>query len=34
MLHARLSREEAAAEAAEVAHNLETIEGNLNAFID
>lgn len=34
MLQARLSREDAAAEAAEVAHHFETIEGNLKAFSD
>ena len=34
MLQARLSREDAAAEEAEVAHHFETIEGNLKAFSD
>lgn len=32
MLQARLSKQDAAAEAAEVAHHFETIEGNLKAF--
>jgi hypothetical protein len=34
MLQARLSREDADAEAAEEAHHFETIEGNLKAFSD